>query len=137
MENVSIRGKHKDLIRGNQVLMGFINAILEDNLIDKLELMALADWIELHRSDLQGTSPFDEIDDLVFEGLHSPEDVSDDIFDELQDFFERLNFAINTLRSNPNVQDKVRELRGMMMGMKADGVINLEEAKMIEKWVKG
>jgi NAD-dependent DNA ligase len=115
--------------------MGFINAILEDNCIDKKELKAICEWAEIHRSDLEGTYPFDEVSQLAIEGVNSSGEDYDDIFDELNEYFENLKFTISTLRSDPNLQDKIRELHGMMKGVKSDGVITIDEVEFLKKWI--
>jgi hypothetical protein len=134
-KQVSMVSNHKDLVSGDQYLLGFITAILEDNILDTRELKVLCQWCELHRSELGGTYPFDEISEIAYQGVNGPEEDRDEIFDDLSDYLDRLGDTLEIVRSDRGMQDKIRELHGMLAGVKSDCHVSVVEAEKLRSWV--
>lgn len=124
-----------DFIKGTEYLNGFLKGILSDRLINKLELQHLAEWIELHRKDMGGTYPFDEIDHLVCEALSSKRVIKEEIFEEITSFLKDIQKEIIILSATSTVSSKIREFKGLLAGIFADHRVAKREAFEIKKWL--
>lgn len=122
-------------IKGTEYLNGFLKGLLSDRLISQIELEHLAKWIDLHRKDMEGTYPFDEIDYLVCEALSSKSSIQDEIFDEIHSFLKDIQKEIIILSNSSSVAAKIREFKGLLAGIFADRHVAKREAFEIKKWL--